>query len=264
MNQPGADRRLAEPMKILFCIQTYPEKTLGGSKAVIDLAEELERFGWQSDVISPADFAPADGEDIYSAYPSNLRRHLHEHAHEYDVVDYDHVYLPYARSEFHQDTLFVARSVLLVHHLETIRIPRSSGLKPIARRLIKGRPELKQREKAIRQADRTLAEADLVNVPNTHDKEELVKRGILESKIVVIPFGIDRLRRPLFDEISSEPPEQPTVAFVGTFDNRKGATDLPYIVRDLARSVTDVRFRFLGRGSSESAVVSHFDKSLRD
>lgn len=230
----------------------------------MELAEEFERLGWQSDVISPADFAPKYGQDIYSAYQSNLRRHLREHAHEYDVVDYDHVYLPYARAEFHNDTLFVARAVLLVHHLETIRIPRSPGLRPIARTLVKGRRELKQRERAIHQAERTLAEADLVNVPNSRDKEEIVKRGIPESKIAVIPFGIDRLHRPLFDEISSEPPEQPTVAFVGTFDNRKGATDLPYIVRDLARSVTGVRFRFLGTGSSESAVLSHFDKNLRD
>jgi glycosyltransferase involved in cell wall biosynthesis len=250
-------------MKILFCTQTHLSKRLGGSKVVMELAEELERLGWESDIISPADFVPTAGQDIYSAYPGNLRQHLREHAHEYDVVDYDHVYLPYSRAEFPKDTLFVARSVLLVHQLETIRIPKTPGFRSAARTLVKGGRAARRFEAEISQAENTIAEADLVNVSNTHDKAELLKRGIPESKVVVIPFGIDRYRRTLFDAISSEPPEQPTVCFVGTFDNRKGATDLPRIVGDLAQAVANVSFKFLGTGSSEAAVLSHFGKSLR-
>lgn len=251
-------------MKILFCSQTYLSKTLGGSKVVMELAEEFERLGWKSDVISPADFVPTHGQNIYSAYPANLRQHLRAHAHEFDVVDYDHLYLPYPRAEFPQDTLFVARSVLLVHQLENIRIPKGRDIRSAARTLVKGGREGRKLKAMLRQARITVAEADLVNVSNTYDKAELVKHGIPESKVVVIPFGIDRYRRTLFDAISSEPPEQPTVGFVGTFDNRKGATDLPRIVRDLAKEVTDVRFRFLGTGRSEGAVRDAFDKGLRE
>lgn len=230
----------------------------------MELAEEFERLGWESDVICPADFVQTEGQDIYSAYPENLRQHLREHAHEYDVVDYDHVYLPYPRAEFNKATLFVARSVLLVHHLETIRIPKSRGFKSAVRTLVKGRREARNLEATLRQAHKTVAEADVVNVSNTHDKAELIRRGIPESKVVVIPFGIDRYPRTLFDAVSTETPEQPTVAFVGTFDNRKGATDLPRIVRDLTKDVTDLRFRLLGTMRPEAAVLSHFAKRLRD
>jgi len=237
---------------------------LGGSKVVIELAEELELLGWKADVVSPADFPLTQGRDIYAAYPSNLRRHLSEYAHEYDVIDYDHVYLPYPRTEFRKDTLFVARSVLLAHHLESIRIPRSRALKSVLRNVITAKREARKLATAIRQAKITVAQADLVNVPNTHDKAELVKHGIPENKIVVLPFGIDRVRHSLINAISSEPPDQPALVFVGTFDNRKGATDFPRIVRDLARKVTGVRFRLIGTGSSGSRVLSHFDKNLRD
>jgi len=237
---------------------------MGGSKVVMELAEEFERLGWKSDVISPADFAPTQGQNIYAAYPANLRRYLREHAHEYDVVDYDHLYLPYSRAEFPGETLFVARSVLLLHQLETARIPKTRGFRSAVRTLVKGRREARNLGAMFCQAHKTVVEADLVNVSNTHDKTELIKRGVPESKVVVIPFGIDRYRRIMFDTISSEPPEQPTVAFVGTFDNRKGATDLPSIVRDILQSVADVRFRLLGTGSSEPSVLSHFDKGLRD
>lgn len=251
-------------MNILFCTQTYLSKTLGGSKVVIELAEEFERLGWKARIIGPAEFAPTPGHDIYATYPSNLRRYLREHAHEYDVVDYDHLYLPYLRAEFPGDTLFVARSVLLLHQLETARIPKTRGFRSAVRTLVKGRRESRNLGAMFRQAHKTVVEADLVNVSNTHDKAALIKRGISESKVIVIPFGIDRYRRTVFDAISSEPPNQPTVAFIGTFDNRKGATDLPSILRDILQSVADVRFRLLGTGRSEPSVLSHFDKRLRD
>src|SRR5438034_5839609 len=109
-------------MRILFCSRTHLSKELGASKVLIELAEEMERLGWQCTLLSPHDVAPdLNGK---ADYHNHLRRYLIEHADNYDVVEYDHGHLPFPRKDFSAGTLFVARSVLLGHHFNKIAIPR--------------------------------------------------------------------------------------------------------------------------------------------
>ena len=120
------------------------------------------------------------------------------------------------------------------------------------------------RERICR-AEITVEQADLVNVSNGDDKAELVRRGVEESKIVVIPYGISRARRPLFDAVSSEPPAQPVVAFVGTFDYRKGAREFPQIAQAIVDAVPGVRFRLIGAKGlykTEAEILAHFPQRL--
>ena len=233
--------------KILFCTPAPLTKSLGAAKVVVELAEEMEHLGWQCRLLCPSDLDPSP--DVLAArrrFPANLRDYLQDHAEEYDVVDYDHEYLPYPRSDFSPTPLFVARSVLLVHHLETIPIPSRDGLKSRVSALLKGRARATARQERIGRAQTTVEQADLVNVSNDDDKAELVRRGVDPAKIVVIPYGISRARRPLFDRVPSETPKQPRVAFVGTFDYRKGAWEFPRIVKVVAHAIPDVRFKMLG------------------
>jgi glycosyltransferase involved in cell wall biosynthesis len=110
-----------------------------------------------------------------------------------------------------------------------------------------------------------LQEADLVNVSNDDDKTELVRRGIPAGKIIVLPYGLSRSRRPLFDAISSNPPHQPRVAFVGTFDARKGAREFPRILQQIAERVPGVQFRLIGTGGQYGPeyIRASFPASLR-
>ena len=249
-------------VKILFCTPAPLTKSLGAAKVVVELAEEMQTLGWECDLVSIKDMAAKSGLSL----SESLRRHLQEHAGEYDVVDYDHEYLPYSRSEFSLKPLFVARSVLLVHHLETIPIPIGIGLRSQIGHLLKGPSRRKARRERVQRAQATVAGADFINVSNHDDKAELVQRGISPDKIVVIPYGISRTRRILFDQVSSEPPKQPVVAFVGTFDYRKGAREFPKIVASVAEAVPGVRFKLLGTKGlflTEAAVRSHFPKRLQ-
>jgi glycosyltransferase involved in cell wall biosynthesis len=255
-------------MKILFCSQSRLRKEIGGSKPLIELAEEMQGLGWECDTVSPFDLPGVRDEGVaLRNYPANLRRHLLTHAAEYDVIDYDHQYLPYQRSEFPASPLFVARSVLLLHHLRHIRIPESRRLKARVGALLKGRVRAQEREEAVRRAEITASQADLINVTNDRDRAELIRSGIARDKIVVFPFGLSRQRRMLFDAVSSEPPQSPVVAFVGTFDYRKGACEFPQIVRAVVAAVPDVTFRLLGtagRFQTRDEVLSHFPASLRE
>ncbi len=252
--------------KILFCSHVQKSKELGGSKVVVELAEAMHEIGWDCQVICPADIAAPEDSSPLAHFPSNLRQHLRCHAEEYDVVDYDHAHLPYPRSEFSSGTLMVARSVILAHHLAAIRIPQPSGIRTAIGRIIRGHARDQWKQKAIERAQTTVEHADLVNVSNDADKAELMRHGIDAFKIAVIPYGISSVRRPMFNEISSKPPVAPVVAFVGTFDYRKGAKEFPDIVSSIAASVPGVRFKLMGTKGlfqTEEKVRSHFSRHVQ-
>ncbi len=247
-------------MKILFCSPASLSKDLGASKVLIELAEELERLNWTCDTICPSDLAASQGSLLYA---EKLRKYLHQHAAKYDVIDYDHGHLPYPRTEFHSRTLFVARSQLLGHHFENIPIPLTKSWKSRIRFLLKGKREETMRQQRTRFAQITVKEADLVNVLNYEDKAELIKWRIPAEKIVVVPNGISRSRRLLFDAISSKPPPEPKVAFVGTFTERKGAADFPAIVQSISQALPKVSYRLIGTAMTKEKVLAHFPKKLR-
>ncbi len=250
-------------MKILFCSSTHLSKELGASKAIIELAEELEQLGWQCKLVSPEDILTKSNENLQENYAHALRAYLHKHACQYDVIDYDHNYLPYSRSEFHQGTLLVARSALLAHHFASIRIPVEQHLKSIAHFLVFGLNIKRKQRQAIRRAHKTVSEADLINVPNSDDKTRLLEWGVPEEKIIVLPLGMTTAQRNLFNAVPGGRPSKPMVAFVGTFDNRKGSRDFPGIVKRIIESVPNVSFRLLGTVRSEADVLANFPKEHR-
>lgn len=248
-------------MKILFCAKTNLSRELGASKVLIELAEEMRKLGWNCDLLSPADLLPA--ENTKGDYGESLRQHLHRDASRYDVVDYDHNDLPYSRSEFDPNTLLVARSVLLAHHFDKIPIPEYKGLKSRLRSITVGRLEAKRRTERIERAHKTVSEADLINVTNYDDKSELMRRGISERKITVIPDGISKAQRQLLESSSNGVPPKPKVAFIGTFDSRKGATDFPEIAQSILQEIPEATFRLLGTYRTRSDVLGFFPKQVR-
>lgn len=252
--------------KILFCTPAPLTKSLGAAKVVVELAEEMERLDWSCRLLCPADIAEPNDPTPQKNFAVNLRTYLKANAGRYDVVDYDHEYLPYARSAFDPQTLFVARSVLLAQHLDQIAIPTGRSLRSRVGDLIKGKARQQRRQERICRAQATVEEADLINVSNNEDKEELMRRGVAGNRIVVLPYGISRTRRPLFDQISSALPPQPVVAFVGTFDYRKGAYEFPEIVRRIVTAVPEVSFKLMGTKGlfqTEAAVRAPFAPGLQ-
>lgn len=255
-------------MKILFLSPVSPSRELGASKVVVELAEEMQGLGWECDVRGIRDILPDEVKERTDRHSlsEGLRQFMREHAADYDVVDYDHPYLPFARENFSKQTLFVARSVMLAHHFESYPIPTAQNWRSHLGSLIKGRARRRHLKAWIDQATLSVQEADLINVCNSNEKSELVRRGIPKEKIVFIPFGISRTRRPLFDAVPSTPPERPIVAFVGTFDYRKGANEFPKIVSLVSAAVPEVSFRLFGTAgmfSNAEQVLAHFPRRLR-
>lgn len=252
--------------KILFYTPFPPAKETGACKVVLELAEELELLGWHSTVIGPLEVAAALPPSQQCLVPSeSLRHYLLKHAEHYDVVDYEHPHLPFPRSDFSPRPLFVARSVMLLHHLEQYPIPIGRSLKAKIGQIVKGKERKKRLRQSISECFYSLQQADLINLCNDDEKATLIRHGIPADKMVVIPFGISRVRRPLFDAISSTPPVSPVVAFVGSFDYRKGVNEFPRIVEQVTAQIPGVRFRLIGTAGmfpTEQSVLAHFPKCL--
>lgn len=253
-------------MKILFYTPFPPAKETGACKVVLELAEEMEMLGWQCKVVGPPEVAaslPASQQDLPPR--ERLRLYLLKYAEDYDVVDYEHPHLPFPRREFSSRPLFVARSVMLLHHLEQYPVPVGRSLKSKIGQILKGSQRKQMLRRSIDQCFYTIQQADLVNLCNDDEKETLLQQGVPAGKMIVLPFGISRTRRPLFDAISSTPPATPRVAFVGSFDYRKGANEFPAIVAQVSGLVPNVRFRLLGTAGmfpTEESVLAHFPKRL--
>jgi len=264
-------------MRILFCSYNKITKDLGAPKVIFELSEELEKIGWHCSFISPNDLLTREeielkGETFRRLYTKKIKNYLINCSHNYDVIDYDHQYLPFSRKLFSKYTLFVARSVLLIHHFKNIKLPMTKGIVSFKKNI---RSKIKSKifsyfyEKQLIQqinfATKTCIKADLVNVANYLDKSELIKYGIYEKNIVVLPFGFNNKRRILFDKILSELPLKPKVVFIGTFDNRKGATDFPLIFKIIEEEIPEIKFSLLGVSGlyrTKEEVLSHFPKNL--
>src|SRR5262249_14462327 len=149
------------------------------------------------------------------------------------------------------------------HHFESISIPRERGARGTVRAIIYRRSDNNLREAETRRAHTTVEQSDLVNVANHDDKTELVRRGVPPKKIVVLPYGISRTRRPAFDAVPSDPPSEPRVAFIGTFDSRKGASDFPEIVRSVSAKIRGASFRLMGTAIERERVLASFPEELK-
>jgi glycosyltransferase involved in cell wall biosynthesis len=108
---------------------------------------------------------------------------------------------------------------------------------------------------------RTLADpspwrrADLVIVPSTFMADAAVAFGIAESRVRVIPSGID-LARISFATRSPSPDGTVTVLFVGRFVDKKGAVDAASAVARVARDRPHVHALFVGYGEQQNAVAA--------
>lgn len=221
-------------------------RTLGATKVLIDLAEALERIGWECDLVGPEEVRARLGHDGGATYAEKLQLLLRSIGDRYDVIDVFHDQLPYPRDAFSPRPLLVARSVLLVHHLQRIKLPGPPLFRGALKHLVSTALRRPTINRIVNAADRTIAAADLVNVSNDADKAELTRRGVPPEKVVVLPFGLSRAAREQFDAVAPPPPPGPAVAFVGTFDYRKGAREMPRIIRTITRAIPECRFKLLG------------------
>lgn len=286
-------------MDILFCAPDRVTNKLGAPKVYLEISSALQELGCTCEIVGREDVAP----NVYQFdtklernkhYSQKLKGYIHERSSEFDVIEYEHEYLPFPRSSLPSGTLLVARSVLLAHHARDIRLPVWKGIPRLARYLLSDfttneggsvarsnryrvlkkhlgeafRHEVTRhsRRKEAARATATCSAADLVFVTNASDQQVLRAEGIRPEKTVKLPFGMTQERYQAFSADGEE--GAPTIIFVGTYDFRKGgATDLPRIIESVLRACPAVQFRLLGTKGlfvDEKEVLAHFSADVHD
>ena len=233
-------------MRILFCSAIPLDPRLGMGKHWLELAESLRGLGWETNTVGPDEIAGGPTLASPETFPTALRDYLRRNAAGYDVIEYDHAYLPFPRSEFPSGPLFVARCMLLHHHFMTIPLPAIPGLWPGLRHILNAGRRRRRLERIVGQTDATVRHADLTIVSNDRDAAALVRNGADPDRIAVLPLGLTAERLRQFAAVPDVVPDRPVVGFVGTFDPRKGMREFPSLVGRVARRVPGVTFRLLG------------------
>lgn len=252
--------------RILFCSQVPLDPRLGMGKHWLEMAESFRGLGWEARVVGPDEIAGGPTGASPESFPSVLRDYLRCNASNYDVVEYDHAYLPFPRSEFPPGPLFVARCMLLHHHFISTKIPAIPGLWPGIRHALNAGRRRRRLERIVAQTDATVRHADLTVVSNDRDAAALVRNGADPSRIAVLPLGLTSGRLRQFAAAPDVVPGRPVVGFVGTFDPRKGMREFPGLVERIASRVPGVTFRLLGTAGlvpDDVGVLRHFPRRLR-
>ncbi len=254
-------------MRILFCSPNRKfSRELGGSKVMIELAEEMKKLG--------CDYHLYAGEDGLKneSYAEALKKYVIANIDSYDIVEVPDEHFPFNRDQFSKKSLIIARSVLLGLHLENIKFNEAPiTIKSKIKHLFIGNSirEKQKNEYSDRFADtrETLINADFINVANSHDQELLIASGHAEKKIIVQPYGINETLFRGFDALSTDIPKNHKIAFVGTFDYRKGCYDIVNYFTQLSSMISNLQLKLLGTKGmiqDETTVLNMFPKKLRE
>ena len=238
--------RPSQVKRILFCSPVLLDPRLGAGKHWLELADSFRGLGWEAEAVGPEEIAGGPIRVTHEIFPRVLRDFLLRTAADYDVVEYEHYYLPYPRSDFAPGPLFVARCMLLHHHFLTTPLPPAPGLQSWLRHALNGAAEATVAQRVVAQTDATVRQADLTVVSNDRDATALIRNGADPERIAVFPLGMTAERLRQFVAAPDGLPERPVVGFVGTFDPRKGMCEFPNLVDRVTRRVPGVTFRLLG------------------
>ncbi len=239
----------------------------GFTKNRIELAESLQKLGWETLLVDKKKLGlPLDEKYNAEKYGLALKNFLIKNNGAFDVVLYEYDTLPFDRNLFNKKTLFVARPAILAFHFPLIKFKYNLKTK-LSNLYQKFKSYLKQKHEGspeyYSQLQYGLSQADLIQVQNKKDKDLLIERGFSSQQIIIVPNGITPERIEKFASISRSYEEPFTVAFVGTFDFRKGAMDFPVFFKKLKEKFPTIRLKLLGtRGMfySEDQVLEFFPK----
>lgn len=193
-----------------------------------------------------------------------------KNAEKYDVVLYEFDSLPYCRDLFCRKTLFIARPALISYPETEPKIPvnfrtRVSFIYHQLLNFLKF-SNVSSRKRLEVEKSISLSQSDIIQVQNSLDADLLISKGFDRSKIIVVPNGISDERRSEFQKLPKSYQGHFTIAFIGTFDFRKGAMDFPFIVKAINKKHPDCRFKLLGtKGLFATAeqVLNFFPMKLR-
>ncbi len=184
--------------------------------------------------------------------------YVRKNANRFDVIDSLIGSLNQSKHQLQFDGLLVARSIGLHQLYEEFE--QSSRAQPAGKKgSLPGRILYSAlRRRNLIASDRSISNADLINVPNSTEADYLRDELRVAQPVIVQPYGLtqalrDSLREsalPAMHRLSGK-----VVCFIGMWSARKGARDWPHIIRRVSQRVPGVKFRFLGTMVDDATIA---------
>lgn len=250
-------------MKIALCSKGNFSLEKGFTKNRIELAESLQKFGWETVLVDKKMLGIPSGEKYNATKHGLALKEYLINNNQFDVVLYEYDTLPFDRNIFNKNTLFVARPAILDYHFEQIKFRYNikAKLSQFYRYFVNSLNGKKKNIKILlKKIDYCLSQSDLIQVQNKKDRDLLISHGFASNKILVVPNGISADRILKFAENSENFNKPFTIAFVGTFDFRKGAMDFPFFFKILKKRFPWIKLKLLGTVYATDQVLNFFPK----
>ncbi len=269
--------------RILMVIHTPWTRNLGGPRVQLELADELREMGHEVEKFSYDDAFPraaaprrrgrlatlAGYLQVNRSFAVRAAAFVQANARRFDIVDANQTDLPFPKRQLGFSGLLVARSVGLIPSYENFerfaaaRWPEPRSL----RQGVHATLTWPARRRRRRDVEASFRHADLINV-SSHDDLATVRDAMgYGDKVVMFPFGMSAARRQAFVRRQGDPAARLAagkVAFIGNWNDRKGAKDWPAIAALVRRRRPGARFLFLGTGLGREQVLGDFPAELRD
>lgn len=263
-------------LRVLMIIHTQWSRNLGGPRVQLELGEELCKLGCEVSKFSYEDAFPEPmprSSGKLGGLVTTLRGNrsfakraiarVQGNAERYDVIDAHQTDLPVPKAALGFSGLLVARSVGLIPEYAKFerwaerRWPQDNTLRQRVHRLMT-MPGTRRRLHDVLPSFR---HADLINVSNRDDLVTVRDGMGFGEKVVWFPFGLSDERRAAFDAAAWAPAlrqSAKTIAFIGTWNTRKGCRDWPEIFARVRACEPDAKLLLLGTGIGEDQVRRGF------
>lgn len=250
-------------LRILGVVNLPWDPRLGAARVWFELSEQWTKAGHKIDRFCLDDAFPKPTRSRalsswrQAVFPYRAARYVRRNAGKFDVIDCLIGTLPFSKKSLQFDGLLVGRSIgLYLAYDEFIRFsrrrwPDQPRGKFLGRLLYTFTSWL-----LLRSADRSLADCDLLNVPNKDEEQRLEKCSTAPA--IALPYGLNESERAALAGAAKSAPERlarKEICFIGMWGLRKGARDWPEIVRAILNSVPNARFAFLGTMTDEQTVL---------
>lgn len=251
-------------MRILMVLPMPWDRQLGGARIHVELAEEMHALGHtveQFTIVDAFGSGPA-GRRLRSRlllFPRRLAAHVRCHPGRWDVLDALEGDVPYSKQHLRHQGLLVCRSLgARASYHEFIRSAQRRWPEERRRGKLYLRPWRSwESRRLVELGDRSARAADLVLVPNRDEEQLFAARLGLGERTVRVPFGLTDQRLAAFASAAQPPAKRhscPRLAFVGTWTSRKGAREMPEILRRLRAVRPDIALGLLGVSTAAQRV----------
>lgn len=248
-------------MRILMVLDLPLVRTLGAARVQMELGEALSALGHEVDFLSALDVYPrgrgSELRVLLSSFARSAVPELRRRARTYDVIDALESCVTATKSALGFDGVLVARSMGLSAAYARWQRDAKRQWPELRGRPVGRLPRRLQLRYALAQARRSIRQADGVIVPNQAEHDELAAE-VGPTRVCLLPFGLPDAQRVALAQAGRQRAVGTPwhVAFLGTWDARKGKFDLPAVIGHIRHRSPECRFTLLGTRVPAARVLT--------